>query len=131
MEWGVENRTCGLRIPESSPQNRRIENRIPGADANCYLAIAASLLCGFIGMDKNLRPSTPVSGRANESRTNNENYLPVTLEEALMVMQESEACIEYLGQSFTTGFVAVKQAELENFRRVVSSWEREFLLLTV
>ncbi|MGI2169095.1 glutamine synthetase family protein [Shewanella sp. MF05960] len=131
LEWGVENRTCGLRIPESSPQNRRIENRIPGADSNCYLAIAASLLCGFIGMDKNLRPSTPVTGRANESRTNNENYLPVTLEEALMAMQESEACIEYLGQSFTTAFVAVKQAELENFRRVVSSWEREFLLLTV
>lgn len=131
LEWGIENRTCGLRIPESSPQNRRIENRIPGADANCYLAIAASLLCGFIGMDKNLRPSTPVSGRANESRTNNENYLPVTLEEALMAMQESEAGIEYLGQSFITAFVAVKQAELENFRRVVSSWEREFLLLTV
>ncbi|GGP41163.1 glutamine synthetase family protein [Shewanella saliphila] len=131
LEWGIENRTCGLRIPESSPQNRRIENRIPGADANCYLAIAASLLCGFIGMDKNLRPSTPVSGRANESRTNNENYLPVTLEEALMAMQDSEAGIEYLGQSFITAFVAVKQAELENFRRVVSSWEREFLLLTV
>jgi glutamine synthetase len=131
LEWGVENRTCGLRIPESSPQNRGIENRIPGADSNCYLAIAASLLCGFIGMDKNLRPSTPVTGRANESRTNNENYLPVTLEEALMAMQESEACIEYLGQPFTTAFVAVKQAELENFRRVVSSWEREFLLLTV
>ena len=131
LEWGVENRTCGLRIPESSPQNRRIENRIPGADANCYLTIAASLLCGFIGMEKGLRPSTPVTGRANESRTNNEYCLPLTLEEALMAMQDSEACIEYLGQSFTTGFVAVKQAELENFRRVVSSWEREFLLLTV
>ncbi|MCL1141968.1 glutamine synthetase family protein [Shewanella gaetbuli] len=131
LEWGVENRTCGLRIPESSPQNRRIENRIPGADANCYLTIAASLLCGYIGMDKDLRPSTPVTGRSNESRTNNEHCLPLTLEEALMAMQDSEACIEYLGQSFTTGFVAVKQAELENFRRVVSSWEREFLLLTV
>ncbi|MCW3173316.1 glutamine synthetase family protein [Shewanella subflava] len=131
LEWGVENRTCGLRIPESSPQNRRIENRIPGADANCYLTIAASLLCGFIGMEKGLRPSTPVTGRSNESRTNNEYCLPLTLEEALMAMQDSEACIEYLGQSFTTGFVAVKQAELENFRRVVSSWEREFLLLTV
>ncbi|ABI72849.1 MULTISPECIES: glutamine synthetase family protein [Shewanella] len=131
LEWGVENRTCGLRIPESSPQNRRIENRIPGADANCYLAIAASLLCGYIGMVDDLKPSTPVTGKSNESRTNNENCLPLTLEEALVAMQSSDACIEYLGQSFTTGFVAVKQAELENFRRVVSSWEREFLLLTV
>ena len=52
-------------------QNRRIENRIPGADANCYLAIAASLLCGYIGMVEQLKPSTPVQGKANESRSNN------------------------------------------------------------
>jgi len=131
LEWGVENRTCGLRIPESSPQNRRIENRIPGADANCYLAIAASLLCGYIGMVEGLKPSTPVQGKSNESRSNNPHCLPLTLEEALAAMEESDACKEYLGESFTTGFVAVKQAELENFRRVVSSWEREFLLLSV
>jgi glutamine synthetase len=131
LEWGDENRTCGLRIPESSPQNRRIENRIPGADANSYLAIAASLLCGYIGMVEKLKPSTPVQGRANESRTNNTHCLPVTLEEALAAMETSDACKNYLGEAFTTGFVAVKQAELENFRRVVSSWEREFLLLTV
>lgn len=131
LEWGDENRTCGLRIPGSSPQNRRIENRIPGADSNCYLAIAASLLCGFIGMDKKLKPTTPVKGRTNESRSQNLNNLPLTLEEALAAMEESAACIEYLGESFTRGFVGVKQAELENFRRVVSSWEREFLLLTV
>ncbi|MGL6011312.1 MAG: glutamine synthetase family protein, partial [Shewanella oncorhynchi] len=131
LEWGDENRTCGLRIPESSPQNRRIENRIPGADANCYLAIAASLLCGYIGMVESLKPSTPVQGKANESRSNNTHCLPLTLEEALAAMEESDACKQYLGESFTTGFVAVKQAELENFRRVVSSWEREFLLLTV
>jgi glutamine synthetase len=131
LEWGDENRTCGLRIPESSPQNRRIENRIPGADANSYLAIAASLLCGYIGMVEKHKPSTPVQGRANESRTNNTHCLPVTLEEALAAMETSDACKNYLGEAFTTGFVAVKQAELENFRRVVSSWEREFLLLTV
>ncbi|NMH65709.1 glutamine synthetase family protein [Shewanella salipaludis] len=131
LEWGDENRTCGLRIPESSPQNRRIENRIPGADSNCYLAIAASLLCGYIGMVDKLKPSTPVQGKANESRSNNTHNLPLTLEEALAAMEASAACKQYLGEAFTTGFVAVKQAELENFRRVVSSWEREFLLLTV
>ena len=131
LEWGEENRTCGLRIPSCSPQNRRIENRIPGADSNCYLAIAASLLCGYAGIVEKLKPSIPVKGRINESRTANENRLPLTLEEALTSMQESDACKEYLGEAFTTGFIAVKQAELENFKRVVSSWEREFLLLSV
>jgi glutamine synthetase len=50
VEWGEENRTVGLRVPDAGPQNRRVENRLPGADANPYLAIAASLLCGYIGM---------------------------------------------------------------------------------
>lgn len=46
-------------------------------------------------------------------------------------MSESSAVREYLGDTFTSGYIAVKQADLENFRRVISSWEREFLLLTV
>ena len=50
VEWGEENRTVGLRVPDSSPENRRVENRLAGADANPYLALAASLLCGYIGM---------------------------------------------------------------------------------
>ncbi|MGL4475730.1 MAG: glutamine synthetase family protein [Shewanella sp.] len=131
LEWGEENRTCGLRIPESSPQNRRIENRIPGADANCYLAFAASLLCGYIGMVEEFKPSPPVQGRANENRNSASMALPLTLEEALAVMEESSYCRKYLGEDFTKGFIAVKRAELENFRRVVSAWERNFLLLTV
>lgn len=129
LEWGEENRTCGLRIPESSPQNLRVENRIAGADSNSYLSIAASLLCGYIGMVEDVKPSTPVQGRANESRQS--ISLPLTLEEALGVMSESVACREYLGEAFTMGYIAVKQADLASYKRVISSWEREFLLLTV
>jgi glutamine synthetase len=43
LAWGMDNRTVGLRVPLGDPKNRRIENRIPGADANPYLAIAATL----------------------------------------------------------------------------------------
>ncbi len=60
VEWGEENRTVGLRVPDAGPQNRRVENRLPGADANPYLAIAASLLCGYIGMVEGHNPSAPV-----------------------------------------------------------------------
>ncbi|ABV35671.1 Glutamate--putrescine ligase [Shewanella sediminis HAW-EB3] len=129
LEWGEENRTCGLRIPESSPQNLRVENRIAGADSNSYLSIASSLLCGYIGMVEDVKPSTPVQGRANESRQS--ISLPLTLEEALGVMSESVACREYLGEAFTMGYIAVKQADLASYKRVISSWEREYLLLTV
>ena len=50
--WGYDNRTTGLRIPLAAPNARRVENRIPSSDANPYLAIAASLACGLLGLDK-------------------------------------------------------------------------------
>ena len=128
VEWGEENRTVGLRVPQSSPQNRRIENRLPGADANPYLAIAASLLCGYIGMVEGLRPTQPVSGRAYERRN---LRLPLTIESALERLENCKALEKYLGRKFIAGYVAVKRAENENYKRVISSWEREFLLFSV
>ena len=128
VEWGEENRTVGLRVPESGPQSRRIENRLPGADANPYLAIAASLLCGYIGMVEGLTPSPPVQGRAYERRN---LRLPLTLEAALECMENCQALERYLSPKFITGYVAAKRAENENYKRVISSWEREFLLLSV
>ncbi len=64
VHWGYDNRTVGLRVPVSDPQARRVENRIAGADVNPYLAIAASLACGYLGMKLGLRPSKPVTGDA-------------------------------------------------------------------
>ncbi|WP_432698057.1 glutamine synthetase family protein [Marinobacterium sp. YM272] len=128
VEWGAENRTCGLREPASSPENRRIENRLAGADANVYLAVAASLLAGYLGMIENLRPTAPIDGRAYD-RDN--LRLPVTLEAAIEQMDESPQVRQYLGDLFVDGYIATRKAEMENFKRVISSWEREFLLLTV
>ena len=50
VRWGHDNRTCGIRIPKSGPQARRVENRVPGVDTNPYLAMAATLACGWLGM---------------------------------------------------------------------------------
>ena len=118
----------GLRVPDASPQNRRVENRLAGADANPYLALAASLLCGYIGMVEAINPSAPVKGRGYERRN---LRLPLTLEAALERMEVCKTVEHYLGQKFISGYVAVKRAEHENYKRVISSWEREFLLLSV
>ena len=59
--WGYDNRTVGLRVPNSSPAARRVENRIPSSDANPYLAIAASLACGYLGMVEGLNCSDPIN----------------------------------------------------------------------
>src|SRR6201990_2231922 len=55
--WGYDNRTAGLRVPNANPASRRVENRCGGADANPYIAMAASLACGFLGMTEGLQPS--------------------------------------------------------------------------
>jgi len=127
VHWGYDNRTVGLRVPVSDPQARRVENRIAGADVNPYLAIAASLACGYLGMKLGLRPSKPVDGDAYKLPFT----LPRDLESAIARMRQCEELIEVLGEPFVESFCAVKEAEYETFFQVISPWEREFLLLNV
>lgn len=127
VQWGSDNRSCGLRIPISDSKNRRIENRLPGADANPYLSIAASLVCGYIGMVDRMVPPKMMSGNAyNRART-----LPRTLEGALDRFSHCKAVREYLGTDFFEVFYAIKDTELYAYQSVISSWEREHLLLKV
>jgi glutamine synthetase len=127
VQWGYDNRTTGLRVPPSAPVNRRVENRVPSSDANPYLAIAASLGGGYLGLTRRLGPSEPVAGIA----TNDDFDLPVGLLEAVDLFEETEELGELFGRNFVTTFAAVKRAEFATFMRVISPWEREFLLLNV
>ena len=61
VRWGYDNRTTGLRIPTSEPQARRVENRVPSSDAKPYLALAASLACGYLGLEQQIVPDSPVA----------------------------------------------------------------------
>ncbi|WP_428240588.1 glutamine synthetase family protein [Gynuella sp.] len=128
IEWGEENRTVGLRVPNSSPQARRVENRLAGADTNPYLTMAANLAAGYIGMIRDLKPRPPVSGRLGDEA---DPDLPFNLEAALFAMSEAEEIRDVLGANFVDGFIATRWAENEGFKRVISSWEREYLLTTV
>jgi glutamine synthetase len=127
VQWGYDNRTAGLRVPMSDAASRRVENRISGADANPYLAIAASLACGYLGMVQGLTPTEPIAGSAHDLPF----ALPRNLDEAIRHLRECEELIEVLGESFVAAFSVVKQAEYEVFLQVISSWEREHLLLNV
>ncbi|MEA3291106.1 MAG: glutamine synthetase family protein [Pseudomonadota bacterium] len=127
VEWGYDNRTAGFRIPVSSPDARRVENRIAGADANPYLAIAASLACGYLGMRDKLEPRPPASGSASPQPST----LPHSLQEAVNQFAACEPLREILGARFVDAYCAVKQKEYDTFLHVISSWEREHLLLNV
>jgi len=127
VQWGADNRSCGLRVPIADAANRRIENRLPGADANPYLAMAAALVSGWLGVTGEVEPMSQVHGNAYEhART-----LPRTLDEALERFRACEPVRGLLGESFYTAFAAIKEAELEAFQGVISSWERDHLLLKV
>ncbi len=125
--WGYDNRTVGLRVPGSPPQARRVENRIPSSDANPYLAVAASLACGYLGMIEGAAASDPVSDAANEE----EIALPRGLLAAVALFEECEELVELFGKEFVATYRAIKQAEYETFMQVISPWEREYLLLNV
>src|ERR1700693_1890849 len=127
VQWGYDNRTAGLRVPMSSPEARRIENRVGGADANPYIAIAASLACGYLGMTEGLKPTEPVTGSAHDMPYS----LPRSLDEALARLRDCEPLLQILGEPFVAAYTIVKQAEHEVFLQGISSWEREHLLLNV
>jgi glutamine synthetase len=127
LHWGYENRTTGLRVPDSPPQARRLENRFPGVDANPYLAIAASLACGYLGMLQKIDPTEPHGGDAYLHRIT----VARSLEAALTLLEASEDLQQAMGHRFTRAYCAVKREEFEAFNKVISSWEREYLLLNV
>ena len=127
LNWGYDNRTTAFRVPHSTAEATRVENRFPGADANPYLAIAASLASGYLGMKLGLSASEPHLGTANEENVE----VARTLEEGLRNLQRTPELVEIFGELFLRAYSAVKLDEFEEFNRVISSWEREHLLLNV
>jgi glutamine synthetase len=127
VHWGMDNRTTGFRVPVSEPAARRVENRVAGADANPYLMIAGSLACGYLGMTQELHPSNPVQGSAKRLAFT----LPRHLYDSLGKFSSSRPLREVLGDKFVDAVWYVKLAEYDAYHHVISSWERENLLLNV
>jgi len=127
LQWAYDNRTVGFRVPEAAPMSRRVENRLAGADANPYLAIAASLAAGYLGLMEKLEPGEPETGNAYKRPLE----LPRNLDVALARLEDSEAARRVLGNDFVHVYAAIKHMEFERFFEVISPWEREHLLLSV
>lgn len=124
LQWGYDNRTAGLRIPKSGPTARRVETRIAGADANPYLAIAATLAAGLAGIEEKLTPTEPMEGNAYD----HSHDLARTFIVAHDLMKASPSAKRLLGNLFVEGYLAVKELEYDSYLREICSWERRFLL---
>ena len=127
MQWGTDNRTVGIRAPLATPAARRIENRVIGADANPYVALAATLACGYLGIKQRIEPNPECDGDAYLG----DYQLPRSLVEALSMLREETSLHEVLGKEFVTVYTEVKEIEHDEFMKVISPWEREHLLLHV
>jgi len=117
----------GIRVPRSNAEARRVENRVIGADANPYVATAATLACGYLGITQRIEPTAESGGSAYHSQ----RELPRSLSDALQCLAASPELAAVLGERFVTVYRLVKELEYDEFMKVISSWEREHLLLHV
>ncbi|WP_022979833.1 glutamine synthetase family protein [Ideonella sp. B508-1] len=124
LQWGEDNRTAGLRVPCSAPEARRVENRLAGADANPYLAIAASLASGLAGMQERLAPTAPLVGDGYQQA----HELPQTFMSAHERLRHSANAPRLLGTDFVRAYLAVKQLEHDHYQAEISAWERRYLV---
>ena len=127
IEWGHDNRTVGIRSPIASAQARRVENRVIGADANPYIAMAMTLACGYLGMKNAIKPKAEMKGDAYLAPYS----LPRSLGEALDWLRKESDLHDILGKEFITIYTEIKELEFDEFMKVISPWEREHLLLHV
>lgn len=124
VSWGAENRTTAIRtITTPNQKDTRIEMRVPGADANPYLSIAAALASGLYGIVEQL-PLNVAPTKGDEYNNTTNRLLPSNLGDAIAQMDRSEIPKKLFGQSFVNHFLMTRQWEWQQYNRAVTDWER-------
>ena len=121
VAWGRDNRTCALRVVGQGP-SLRIENRVPGADANPYLALAAMTAAGLHGVDHELELEPAVAGNAYKA---DKSRMPTTLRAARDLFAESSVARDAFGVEVVEHYLNNADVELVAFESAVTDWERK------
>lgn len=122
IAWARDNRTCGFRIVGEG-ESLRIENRIPGADANPYLAFAATIAAGLYGINNKIEPPPELKGNAYEAARI--EPVPKTLNEAIALLEKSKPAREIFGEEVLRHYLHTARCEQAAFDKAVTCWERE------
>jgi glutamine synthetase len=123
VAWGLDNRTCALRIVGHG-DNMRVECRVPGGDVNQYLAVAALIAGGLHGIERGLPLPEPYAGNAYETGKDDAERLPSTLDEAAALFGASAVALEAFGKDVVSHYVNNARVELAKFNAAVTDWER-------
>jgi glutamine synthetase len=121
--WGIDNRTCALRVIPGSPASQRVEYRVAAADINPYLAIAAALGSGLWGVENRIEPDAPINGDSYAIAHPPERALPRTLSEAADRLAASKAARDLFGDIFIDHYAMSRRWEEREFRRAITDWE--------
>jgi glutamine synthetase len=119
VRWGVDNRTCALRLVGHG-QSLRAENRAPGGDVNPYLAVAAMIAAGLHGIDNELPLEPAFTGNAYEG---DNPRVPHTLRDALELWQDSQLARDAFGTEVTDHYANYAKVELAAYDAAVTDWE--------
>lgn len=123
--WGVDNRTCALRVIPGSAKSQRVEYRVGAADGMPHLGIAAALGSGLWGIENRIEPTPPIKGNAYEKKFPQKQRLPTTLWDAAQRLKKSTAARALFGDDFITHFAATREWEEREFRKHITDWEME------
>jgi glutamine synthetase len=121
LAWAHDNRTCGFRVVGHG-SSLRPETRIPGADANPYLAFAALLASGLYGIEQQLELGPPLEGNAYESDA---KRFPHALRDAIGELERGTVARQLLGDEVVDHYLNYARTEQELFDKVVTNYERE------
>ena len=120
VAWGVDNRTCALRVIGHG-SSLRVENRVPGGDVNPYLAIAAIIAGGLHGVENELALPAPLAGNAYASGV---EHLPTSLREAARLFEQSQIARAAFGDDMVAHYLNQARVEVEAYDAAVTDWER-------
>lgn len=124
VAWGVDNRTCALRVVGRG-DSIRVECRVPGGDVNQYLAVAALLAGGLHGVERELPLPEPCTGNAYQrAEDDTTERLPGTLAEAATLFAASAVARQAFGDDVVDHYVNNARVEVAAFNRAVTDWER-------
>jgi glutamine synthetase len=120
VRWGRDNRTCAMRVVGHGP-SLRVENRVPGADVNPYLALAAMVAAGLHGIDRGLELEPAFEGNAYED---DGPKVPHTLRDARDLFAGSAVARDAFGEEVVEHYLNYARVELEAYDAAVTDWER-------
>jgi glutamine synthetase len=122
IAWSYDNRTSGFRVVGHG-NSLRIESRIPGADANPYLAFAATIAAGIDGIKNKTEPPAIFEGDVYSA--GNLPKVPANLRDAISELEQSAMLREAFGADVVAHYLHFFRTEQKKFDQVVTSWERE------